>query len=84
MPIYEYQAREPERQACAHCRIPFDVLQSIAASPLQVCPDCGAPLVKLISTPAIGGSSSGLDDRAKAAGFSKLKRLGKGEYEKQY
>ena len=24
------------------------------------------------------------DDRAKAAGFTKLKRLGKGEYERQY
>ena len=27
---------------------------------------------------------SNLDDRAKAAGFTKLKRLGKGEYERQY
>jgi len=33
---------------------------------------------------AVGASRSGLDDRAKAAGFTKLKRLGKGEYERQY
>jgi hypothetical protein len=41
-------------------------------------------VVKVVSRPAVGGSSSGFDDRAKSAGFHKLKRLGKGEYEKQY
>jgi hypothetical protein len=39
---------------------------------------------KLISTPAIGGSQSGFDDRAKSSGFHKLKKLGTGEYEKLY
>jgi hypothetical protein len=39
---------------------------------------------KKISVPAVGGSSSGFDAKAKNAGFSKLKRIGKGEYEKQY
>ena len=48
------------------------------------CPLCGAPVYKRISAPAIGRSASSLDDRAKNAGFTKLKRLGKGEFEKQY
>jgi len=39
---------------------------------------------KCIVAPAIGRSISSLDTRAKAAGFTKLKKLGKGEYEKQY
>jgi len=33
---------------------------------------------------AIGRSRSTLDARAKAAGFKKLKKLGRGEYEQQY
>jgi hypothetical protein len=39
---------------------------------------------KRISLPSIGSSASGVDDRAKKAGFHKLKRTGKGEYEKLY
>ena len=38
----------------------------------------------MASAAAVGFSQSNLDDRAKAAGFTKLKRLGKGEYERQY
>lgn len=38
----------------------------------------------MISAAAVGESKSDLDTRAKAAGFKKLKRLGKGEYEKMY
>lgn len=83
MPIYEYQARERER-SCEQCAAGFEVFRNLADSPLTVCPRCGAPLRKLISAPSIGVSRGGLDDRAKNAGFHKLKRLGKGEYEKQY
>ena len=48
------------------------------------CPKCGGPVARVSSAPALGKSQSSLDDRARAAGFTKLKRLGKGEYEKQY
>ncbi|MCL1919666.1 MAG: hypothetical protein FWG50_01090 [Kiritimatiellaeota bacterium] len=44
----------------------------------------GAAITKCIVAPAIGRSKSKLDDRAKAAGFTKLKKIGKGEYEKMY
>ena len=52
--------------------------------PLTRCPQCGAAVRKCVVAPAIGRSKSKLDDRAKAAGFKKLKRIGKGEYEKMY
>lgn len=83
MPIREYQAADPDR-SCAQCRIPFERIERLNEAVLTVCSHCGAPVVRLISAPAVGGSRSGLDDRAKNAGFHKLKRLGRGEYEKQY
>ncbi|MDA0577719.1 MAG: zinc ribbon domain-containing protein [Verrucomicrobia bacterium] len=83
MPIYEYKAKSAT-QSCPHCGAGFDLLQKLADPPLAICPQCGAPVSKQISAPAVGGSKSALDDRAKAAGFHKLKKLGKGEYEKQY
>jgi putative FmdB family regulatory protein len=83
MPIYEYQAQE-ENRSCPHCAAPFEVFQSLSEKRLAACPQCGAPLRKLISAPIVGKSGSGFDDRAKKAGFHKLQRLGKGEYEKKY
>ena len=83
MPFYEYKVVDGHK-GCAHCRETFDVLQNISAPRLDFCPHCGAPLAKLISAPAVGASKTGLDDRAKAAGFHKLQKLGKGEYEKKY
>jgi putative FmdB family regulatory protein len=83
MPIREYQAKDAAR-GCAHCARAFDVLEKISDQPLAACPRCGAPVTRLISAPSIGGSKSAFDARAKAAGFSKLERLGKGEYEKKY
>lgn len=83
VPIYEYQAQS-EQQSCPHCVSPFEVIQRLSDPPLTRCPQCGAPVAKQISAPAVGSSKSNLDDRAKHAGFHKLQRLGKGEYEKKY
>ncbi|HOM59588.1 MAG TPA: zinc ribbon domain-containing protein, partial [Kiritimatiellia bacterium] len=69
---------------CPHCVGSFDVTQSIHDARLTACPACGAAIRRVITAPAIGRSKSKLDDRAKSAGFTKLKRLGKGEYEKIY
>jgi hypothetical protein len=51
---------------------------------MTVCPRCGNPITKCIVAPAIGRSKTKLDDRAKNAGFTKLKKIGTGEYEKMY
>ena len=83
MPIYEYRAADP-KHSCRHCADGFEVMQRISDARLETCPECGANVVRVISAPSLGSSKSSLDDRAKAAGFTKLKRLGKGEYEKQY
>ncbi len=83
MPIYEYKAKDLAR-SCPHCANGFEEIRALSAPPRTICPRCNAPVAKQISAPAVGGSKSSLDDRAKKAGFSKLKRLGKGEYEKLY
>ena len=83
MPIYEYEAVD-SAAACSRCATPFELMQRISDAPLTACPDCGAAVRRLISRPAMGTSKSGFDSRAKAAGFHKLQKLGKGEYEKKY
>lgn len=82
-PIYEYTAADTNR-SCAECRGALEVLQRMSDPPLKACPKCGAPVQRLISAPAVGASKTGFDQRAKSAGFHKLKRTGRGEYEKQF
>ena len=84
MPLYEYIPKDLGKASCPRCRDGFEALQRVSDPRLTVCPHCGAPVVRAISAPSLGRSASSLDDRAKAAGFTKLKRLGKGEYEKQF
>ena len=83
MPIRQHQAADPDR-GCEQCRLPFGRIERLNEAVLTACRQCGAPVGRLIAAPAVGGSRSGLDDRAENAGFHKLKRLGRGEYEKQY
>lgn len=82
MPIYEYQAVERTR-GCAHCRDGFEHFHK-SAGVLDTCPQCNCPVRKLISAPNVGASESGADDRARSAGFHKLKKVSSGEYEKLY
>ncbi|MDR2849204.1 MAG: zinc ribbon domain-containing protein [Verrucomicrobiota bacterium] len=83
MPTYLYQATAPDT-GCPRCAAGFETVQSVSDPRLAACPSCGAPVRRVITAPAIGRSKSKLDDRAKASGFTKLKRIGKGEYEKMY
>jgi len=83
MPVYDYIATD-SAHACGYCAKGFEISQGLSEPRLTFCPQCGAAVTKCITAPAIGRSKSGLDDRAKAAGFTKLKKIGKGEYEKQY
>ena len=48
MPIYEYQAVNPDR-ACPKCSEVFEILQGVRESPLSVCPQCGKKVKKIIS-----------------------------------
>ena len=83
MPVYVYEAVDPKR-SCAKCAGSFEISQSIRDERLSACPDCGAPVRRVIQAPALGRSSFDLDYRAKRAGFSKLKKVDKGAYEKLY
>ena len=83
MPIREYSAADPKK-SCAHCKAGFELLETLDAPAKEVCPECGHPVQRQISAPRVGGSTTDFDARAKTAGFSKLKKLGHGEYEKKY
>lgn len=81
MPIYEY---EPCEGGCHVCRGKLTLNRPISAPPLEKCPLCKKPVRKLISsfnTPAITKPLSVSD--AKKAGFTILKKVGSGEYERQ-
>lgn len=83
MPIREYSAVD-SKKSCTYCKNGFEQVEPIEAPTCTVCPACGSKVERQISAPRVGGSDSGFDDRAKTAGFSKLKKLGHGEYEKKY
>ena len=84
MPTYEYKAADAAA-SCAFCQNGFEQVQRMVEAPLTACPQCGKPVRKCFSAPRINGpGQSNFDQRAKSAGFHKLKRVGKGEYEKKY
>jgi putative FmdB family regulatory protein len=81
MPFYEYEVKDGE---CKICGGTFTLRRPISAPPLTQCPLCKKPVSKVISrvnTPKLTRPVSISD--AKKAGFTVLKRAGKGEYEKQ-
>ena len=51
MPLYEYQC-----DTCAHR---FEVIQKFSDAPIEVCPKCGGPVKKLLSSPAIQFKGTG-------------------------
>ena len=83
MPTYVYEAQDGER-GCAKCRGGFEVMQSLRDERLTACPDCGAAIHRVIQAPGLTHSRTDLHYRAKRAGFSCLKKVQKGEYEKLY
>ena len=83
MPMYVYEAKEPAK-GCAKCAQGFEIMQSINDARLTKCPDCGTEIFRVIQAPGLGHSETDLHYRAKRAGFSCLKKVQKGEYEKMY
>lgn len=81
MPLYEYELCEG---SCAVCGGRFTLRRPLNAPPLTKCPACKKPVRKVISSfnaPKILKPVSITD--AKKAGFTVLKRVSKGEYERQ-
>jgi putative FmdB family regulatory protein len=81
MPLYEYELCEGD---CAACGGKFTLRRPLSAPPLKVCPCCRRPVRKIISTfnSPVKLKPLSITD-AKKAGFTVLKRVNKGEYEKQ-
>lgn len=82
MPIHEYIAST--EYACARCRPGFDLLQRLSDPALETCPDCGAPVHRVIGAPAmVAGQAHVLRESHVAKhGFTQYRRVGKGLYEK--
>lgn len=81
MPLYEYELCEGD---CVVCGGRFTLRRPISAKPLTHCPACKKPVRRVITsfnTPKLAKPLSISD--AKKAGFTVLKRIGRGEYEKQ-
>ena len=51
MPLYEYE--------CESCGSRFERIQKFSDPPVAVCPKCGGPVRKLLSSPAIQFKGSG-------------------------
>ena len=82
MPIYEYEVCD--EGGCKACGGTFTLHRPLSAKPLTNCPACKKPVRKVFSTfntPHLSKPLSVSD--AKKAGFTVLKRVNKGEYEKQ-
>lgn len=80
MPLYEYKATE---DGCEHCSDGFEVFQNMADEPLEKCPECGAPVEKLMSTFGAGGEDILSNRNLKEHGFHKLRKTRDGNYEKE-
>src|ERR1051325_5080263 len=78
MPLYEYELCEGD---CAVCGGKFTLRRPTSAAPLTRCPACKKPVRKVFSSFNSPKTVSISD--AKKAGFTVLKRVNKGEYERQ-
>ena len=65
MPLYEYQ--------CEHCAHRCEQLRKFSDPPLTTCPECGGPVRKLPSAPAIQFKGTGwyITDYARKSGDGK-------------
>ena len=81
MPIYEYELIDG---SCKVCGGKFAINRPISRPVLEKCPLCRKPVRKIISSfnSPIHLKPLSITD-AKKAGFTVLKRIGKGEFEKQ-
>jgi len=82
MPIYEYVASATP--GCASCRNGFERLQKLADAPVEVCPDCGTPVHRVLSAPQVVAGQGHVLRESNVAkhGFTQYRRVGKGKYEK--
>lgn len=83
MPLYVYEAKAKDF-SCEKCRAGFEITQRLSEDKLKVCPECGAPIYRVIQAPGLTHSKTDLHYRAKRAGFHTLKKVDTGTFEKMY
>ena len=59
MPIYVYEAKDPSR-SCDGCRGGVETRQSLDEEKLTRCPECGAPVFRVIQAPGLTHSKTDL------------------------
>jgi len=84
MPFYEYALAHESDGGCPYCLPGFTILQKLSDAPLNGCPECAAPVRRIISSPSvISGKSHMLKESSiEKAGFTQYRKIGKGVYEK--
>jgi putative FmdB family regulatory protein len=81
MPLYEYELCDGE---CKVCGGKFTLRRPLSVPELTKCPACKKPVRKIISGFSTPHKLKPLSiSDAKKAGFTVLKKLRKGEYERQ-
>lgn len=81
MPIYEY--RSSRAQSCQTCTQGFEVFQKAGEPKLENCPECGAPVRRVLSAPNLQKPSPSLEPtNLEKHGFTQYKKSGEGVYEK--
>ena len=85
MPIYVY--RKSGGKGCKTCTEGFEISQPMADAPLEKCPECGAPVERVITAPIVPKAESTRkklsNENLKSHGFHKLVREDKGVYRKE-
>ena len=81
MPIYEY---EPDDGSCDRCHGRFEVLQGMQEPALTVCPDCGKPCHRVISSFSMSREAKDLlsQKNLERHGFTRYEKTDEGTYEK--
>jgi putative FmdB family regulatory protein len=81
MPIYVYTPTSEEQ--CDHCESSFEHIQKLDESALTCCPECSAPVERVITAANLASPSPSLKEgNLDKHGFTQYRKIEKGVYEK--
>ncbi len=90
MPIYVYRLQagdDAETEGCDVCSDGFETKQPMSEDALAECPECGAPIERVITNVNVSTRQSTKsmlsNENLKSHGFTKLVREEKGVYRKE-
>lgn len=81
MPTYVYRASGEE--SCRYCAYQFERRQGINDPRLQCCPECGAPVRRVLTPPNLAAPAPDTSpENIAKKGFTQYRKVEKGVYEK--